>query len=98
MRTAALEGANELVDVETEVSPYVTHVVLNVVPLKLTHHELRVELECSLSDILLGNKALEGTLGHKEVDFVESVYPIRVCGVLNTVVSHSANKWLDEDR
>ena len=50
MRTTWLEGTNDLVDVETEVTPHVAVVVLNIVPIKLTHDELRIEPEGSLAN------------------------------------------------
>jgi hypothetical protein len=98
MRTTGLEGPDELILVETEVTPHVTGVVLDVVPIKLAHHKLGIKLEGTFTNEPLRNEATEGALGDQEAHFVTGVDPLGVGGVFDTVISDSANQGLDKDR
>lgn len=98
MRAAGLERTDDLVDVETEVTPHVTDIVLLVMPVKLAHDELGIELERAFTHKPLGNKAAERALGDEEANFIVSIHPISIGSVLNTIVSNGADEGLDKDR
>jgi len=98
MGTTGLEGANDLVDVEAEVTPHIADIVLLVMPVKFTHNELRVELERALTNKPLGNKAAERALRDEEANFVFSIHPIRIGRILNTIVGNGADEGFEENR
>lgn len=97
LRTNRLNRTRDLVDVLTEVAIQVAIVIAEVCPLKLTHGELRSELEGSLSNILFGDEAFEGFSSDYKHDFVRSGHPSRIAALSEPVRDGSRDNRIDKD-
>ncbi len=81
----------------TIVTIEVAIVITEVSPLKLTHAELRSELEGSLTNILLRHETLEGITSDDEHNFVRSRYPSWVAALSEAIRNSGADDRIHEN-